>query len=155
MPRIWFLILRHQVWLLDILLAISCACYAILEPLLFSPYFSWENIAGTIWGRQKECRVTVFLYWQLWSFTSLSLPCMLILWCYFHIACFCFYFFKTKKKLGENAGNFIFSFLGMSDIACIFAWYLNSLCINWLCLDMIESLWLYNWQVLPVYIKDG
>jgi hypothetical protein len=38
---------------------------------------------------------------------------------------------------------FFFSFLVMLDIVCIFAWYLNSLCINLLCLDMIESLRLY------------
>jgi hypothetical protein len=31
-------------------------------------------------------------------------------------------FFKKKKKIGgENAGNFIFSFLGISDITCIFS----------------------------------
>jgi hypothetical protein len=65
----------------DILLVISCVYCAILEPLLFAPYFSWENLAGTICGRQKKhVGATGFLYWQLWSFTGLILPCMLILW---------------------------------------------------------------------------
>jgi hypothetical protein len=42
----------------------------------------------------------------------------------------------NKKKWGEIAGIFF----GISDIACVFTLYLNSLSINLLCLDMIESL---------------
>jgi hypothetical protein len=38
---------------------------------------------------------------------------------------------------------YFFSFLGMPDIACIFARYLSSLCINLFCLDIVESLRLY------------
>jgi hypothetical protein len=36
--------------------------------------------------------------------------------------------------------QFFFSFDSFSDIACLFAWYLSSLFIDWICLYMIESL---------------
>jgi hypothetical protein len=40
---------------------------------------------------------------------------------------FLLFLIKKKKKIGgENAGNFIFSFLGMSNIVCIFNFCLIS-----------------------------
>jgi hypothetical protein len=106
----------------------------------FYPLFLLREYCRYYLGKtEKASRATVFLYWQHWAYIGLIMPCIHVVWCYFHIVCF---YFK-KKKWGEIAWNFIFSCLGMSDIACIFTWYLNSFCINLLCLDMIESLWLY------------
>jgi hypothetical protein len=38
--------------------------------------------------------------------------------------------FNKKKKLGRRCGILFFSFDSFSDIACAFAWYLSSLCID-------------------------
>jgi hypothetical protein len=102
----------------------------------FAPYFSWENITGTIWGRQKMQVERLFLcignieLTQVWS----CLACYMMSFSYSNL-------FNNKKK-GRNYTKFL-PFLGISDIACVFTWYLNYLCINLLCLDMIGSLWLY------------
>jgi hypothetical protein len=55
---------------------------------------------------------------------------------------FCLLVFKKKKKLGRRCGILFYfiSFDSFSNIACVFAWYLSSLCIDWICLYMIESL---------------
>jgi hypothetical protein len=67
---------------------------------------------------------------QVWSY----LTCYECFCIHCHLACFfCFYvlfFFNIKKKLGEKMRNFIFSFDSLSDIACVFALYLSSLCID-------------------------
>jgi hypothetical protein len=58
---------------------------------------------------------------------------------------FCLLVLKKKKKnWGRRCGIFIFYFYRFSDIVYVFAWYLSSLCINWICLYMIESLCLIS-----------
>jgi hypothetical protein len=67
--------------------------------------------------------------------TGLALPYMLGNRCHFlfHKHAFVFFvlclIFQQKKKFGEKMRNFI-SFFSFSDIACAFAWYLSSLCID-------------------------
>jgi len=150
MPRIWFLILRHepnprhQVWLL-ILLAIFCM--QTRNQLCFAPYFSWENFAGTCWGRQKKQVERLFFCIGIIELTHV--------W-----SCLAYDFFsilhvflkkkKKKKKLGRICR--IFFSLGISVIACVFTWYLNLLCINLLFLDMIKNLWLHLLSVF-LYIQ--
>jgi hypothetical protein len=46
---------------------------------------------------------------------------------------FFFFIVFNKKKRGEDA-EFLFFEISFSDIVCVFAWYLSSLCINWVCL---------------------
>jgi hypothetical protein len=109
MPRIRFLILRHQVWLLALLLVIFVCLLCNWGTSLLCPLFSWESIAGTCGGRQK----------------SRSSDCFSVL---------------ASLSLGRICR--IFFLLAYQIIACIFSWYLNSLGINLLCLDIIESFWL-------------
>jgi hypothetical protein len=123
-------------------LGTSCVCpLCFLRKLCRYYYF---------WGRQKKQVERLFFCsgiierTQVWSCLSI--------WCLFHIA-YCFFLFnKEKKNWGEFAGFF---FLGLLDSACIFTWYLNSVSINLLCLDIIESLWLYWPNFFPVYAKVG
>jgi hypothetical protein len=52
---------------------------------------------------------------------------------------------KIKKKLGRRCRIlFYFSFDSFPNIVCVFAWYLSSLCINWICSYMIKSLCLIS-----------
>jgi len=114
---------------------------------VFAPYVSWEIFAGTFWGRQKKQVERLFFCidiierTQVWS--------CLCIWCHFHIACFCF---NNKKKNWENLQDIFF--LGFSDIVCVFTWYLNSVSINLLYLDIIESLWLYWPSVFSCLCKS-
>jgi len=137
MPRIWFLILRHQVWLLDLYLLSFVLIMQSRNQSCFAPYFSWENIAGTIWGRQKKQVERLFYcignieLTQVWS----CLACYMMSFPYSIL-------FNNKKKMGWNYRKF-FSFSCHIRYCMCFHRYLNSLCINLLFLDMIESLWLY------------
>jgi hypothetical protein len=45
--------------------------------------------------------------------------------------------------------------LGLLDIACILASYLNSVCIDSICLDIIENFDYIGQSVFPVYAKVG
>jgi hypothetical protein len=54
------------------------------SPHKYSPSW-WRYYLGKT---EKAGQATIFLFWQLWSFTGLILPYMLTLWCYFHKACF-------------------------------------------------------------------
>jgi hypothetical protein len=118
-------------------LLLAIFCVQSRNQFCLAPYFSWENIVGTIWDRQKKQVERLFFcignieLTQVWS----CLACYMMSFPYSIL-------FNNNKKNGEKFQEF-FSFLGMSDIACVFNWYLNSLCINLLCLDMIKSLWLY------------
>jgi hypothetical protein len=62
-------------------------------------------------------------------------------------------FQQKKKKFGENLQEVIS--LGLLDIACILAWYLNSVCIDSICLDIIENFDYIGQSVFPVYAKVG
>jgi len=112
-------------------------------PLYFLLLF-WETSAGIIWGWQKKhIRLLLFYIGNFDIFslmTDLILPHMLGLVLFLYRWSM-FLLFFIKKKMGEKMHNFIFFiFDRFSDIACIFTWYLSSLCIDWLCLDMIKSL---------------
>jgi hypothetical protein len=133
MPRIRFLILRHQVWLLALLLVIFVCLLCNRGTSLLCPLFSWESIAGTCWGRQKKQVEPLFSYIFIIRF-HLALHMMSFPYCIF-------FKLKKKKKIGRICR--IFFLLAYQIIACIFSWYLNSLGINLLCLDIIESFWLY------------
>jgi hypothetical protein len=153
MPRIWFLILEHQVWLhctifFDIfLLALQSRNHYYFS--LYFSYCSWENSIGTIWGWQKKhVRRLLFCIDNFDPFslrTGLILPHRLGLCLVFNFDT-CFYCFFIKKKIWGKSCRilFFFSFDSFLDIVCIFTWYLSSLCIDWLCLYMIESLWLIS-----------
>jgi hypothetical protein len=145
MPRIWFLILRHQVWLLDFdLLYFVCN----LGTRFVLPPVSCERALQLLIREDKKSRSSdCFSVLASSSFHRFDRALHMMLFPY------CIFF---KKKLGEIAGNFsFFFFFGISNIACVFTWYLNSLCINLLCLDMIESLWLYLPSDFPVYAIVG
>jgi hypothetical protein len=101
------------------------------------PPISLERILLVLSGEDKKKRVERLFFCignikltQVWS----CLAC--------YMMSFPYSILFNKKEMWEIAGTF-FPFLGMSNIACVFTWYLKSLCINLLCLDMIESLWLY------------
>jgi hypothetical protein len=55
------------------------------------------------------------------------------------------FFQQKKKKCGRRCRIFIFSFDSFIDIVCVFAWYLSSLCIDWICLYIIR---VYVWYLL-------
>jgi len=116
---------------------------------VFAPYGSWENFPGTFWERQKKAgRATIFSV-----LASLSVHRFDLAFTYDVISILLVVFVLNLKKNGENLQD-IFS-LGLSDSVCIFTWYLNSVSINLLCLDIIESLWLYWPIVFPVFAKVG
>jgi hypothetical protein len=135
MPRIWFLILRHHVWLLAPFMIMCLLCN--LGTSLLCPMFLLRELCRYLLGKTKKAgRATVFLYWHLWAFTGVILPLHMMSFPY----CMFWLFFLIKKKL-ENLQDFFF--LGCLDIVCISNWYLNSVSINLLCLDIFESIWLF------------
>jgi hypothetical protein len=95
MPRIRFLILRHQVWLLAHLLVIFVCLLYNLGTSLLCPLFSWESIAGTFWGRQKKQVERLFFCIGIIRFHMMSFPYCII--------------FLIKKKIGENLQDIFFS----------------------------------------------
>jgi hypothetical protein len=132
MPRIWFLILRHQVWLLDFYL-VYFVCN--LGTSFVLPPISLERALQVLVREDRKSR------WSD-SFSVLASSSLHRFDHALHMMSFPYSIFLIKKKKrGRNCRKL--SFLGRSDIACVFTWYLNSLCINLLWLDMIESSWLY------------
>jgi hypothetical protein len=70
--------------------------------LCFAPYILFRDLYRCLLGKtEKAGRATVFLYWI--SLFDLTLHMM-----FFHIA---FFLIIKKKKLGEFAGYFFFSWL--------------------------------------------
>jgi hypothetical protein len=138
----------------------SCLAFCLRNRLFYPQYFlllSWETSADFFFlGWQlKHVRRLLFclgISKPLSLRTSLILPYMLGLDVIsFSISMFLLFFcllvFKKKKKKknwGEDVEFFFFSLDSFSDILYVFAWYLNSLCINWICLYMIESLCLIS-----------
>jgi hypothetical protein len=68
----------------------------------------------------------------------------LLLYVNMFLSFFYFIVFNKKKNGGIRCRIFIFFSSYFSDIVCVFAWYLSSLCINWVCLYMIEGLCLIS-----------
>jgi hypothetical protein len=159
----WFLILEH----------IRFACIALVSPchiftyalhfrnhICFIPkilFCCLEKIsAGILWGWQKKHVRRLLFYLgssePLFLRTSLILPRMLGLDIVsfphsMSLLLFCLIFFNINIYIyiGGEFIDFLFLFVeSFSDITCIFAWYLSSLCIDWICLYMIESLCLIS-----------
>jgi hypothetical protein len=148
MPRIRFLILRHQVWLLELLLVIFVCLLCNRWTSLLCPIVSWESIAGTCWGRQKKQVERLFFCIGIIRF-DLALHMMSFPYCIFFKLKYIYIYIYMGRVCR------IFFSLGLLDIAFIFAWYLNSVSINLLYLDIIESLWQYWPSVFPIFAKVG
>jgi hypothetical protein len=131
-------------------------CVLVEEPYMFYPHvFSYylEKLMQIFMGMTKK-HVERLLFClgnskPLSLRSGLLLPYMLGLdiISFLKKACFCCFSVLFLKKKKKNWGSrcrilFYFSFDSFSDITCIFAWYLNSLCGDWICLYMIESLYL-------------
>jgi len=89
--------------------------------------------SGIYWGRQKKQVERLFFCNGIIRF-DFALHIMSFPYFIF----FCVSFIKIKNKKLGRIGRIFFS-LGISDIACLFSRYLNSLGINLLYLDVFES----------------
>jgi len=135
-------------------------CILFDEPFILSPYFSLVILRifykYIFWGWQLKARQTVLFCLDI-SKPLFLMTCLILSYMprldiiSFSISMsllfFCFIVFKIKKKkkFGVKMQNFFsFFFDKFSDIVCVFAWYLSSLCIDWICLYMIESLCLIS-----------
>jgi hypothetical protein len=126
-------------YLLAILLFWSCA-------LVSKTYKYLPILFRWIFAQQLLFCIGNFDHFSLW--TDLILPHMLglVLFLYFWSMFLLFFIKKKKKKLGKRCRFLFFLLNSFAEIVCIFAWYLSSLCIDWLCLDMIESLCLIKFS---------
>jgi Ca2+/Na+ antiporter len=83
------------------------------------PHISLERIVQVFVGEDRKSRssdcFSVLASLSIHRF-DLALHMMSFPYCMF---CFLVFYFKKKKKIGENLQDFYFS-LGISDIACVF-----------------------------------
>jgi hypothetical protein len=134
-------------------------CIALIIICYIYPIFALHSAWGTTFSirrfslgcfenfmqvHSRDDRESISLLFCLGIVKPLSLRTSLLLpTCFLYTFVFPLLFFKKKKNWRRRCRIFFF-FYSLSDIVCVFAWYLCSLCINWICLYMIESLCLIS-----------
>jgi hypothetical protein len=160
MPRVWFLILEHQVWLLfspwHILFALQSRNYYCFIPIVFSCCL--EKLLQVLFGDDRKRHVGRLLFWlgnsKPFSLrTGLILPHMLglvFLPLKLVFTVFIVFHKKNKNKLGEKMQNFI-SLLITFQILHVFLPDISIHCA----LIEYDYIWLrvYDWYLLsfPVH----